>query len=95
MSSKIGKHGIPLPGGMKQDTCLKNDNYFIVSSRATYSASDVESVTHFCVLENQHTHAPLHIIASPDTNLLAVDLLAYSASAKTSKEIPTDSLSDM
>ena len=62
LSSKIGKHGIPLPSSMKRHVCLRNNNFFTASPRATYSASDVESVTHFCVLENQHTHAPPHIL---------------------------------
>ena len=71
LSSKTGKHGIPLPGIMKRQTYFKN-NSFIASPRATYSASDVENVTHFCVLEKHHTHAPPHIIAPPDTDLLSV-----------------------
>ena len=89
LSSKTAKHGIPLPGIMKHQTCLKNNDYFTASPRATYSASEVESVTYFCVLENQHTHAPPHIIAPPDTDLLSVALLTESTSARTSKEIPT------
>ena len=61
---------------MKRQTCLKNNNSFTASPRATYSASEVERVTHFYVLENQHTHAPAHVIAPPDTDLLSVALLA-------------------
>ena len=72
LSSKIGKHGIPLPGIMKRQACLKINNFFTASPRATYSASEVERVTHFCVLENQHTHAPAHIIVPSDTDLLSV-----------------------
>ena len=73
---------------VQRQTCLKNNNYFTASPRATYSASEViERLTHFCVLENQLTHAPAHIIAPPDTDLLSVTLLAQSASAKISKEI--------
>ena len=89
LSSKTGKHGIPLPGIMKRQTCLKNNTSLTASLRATYSALEVERVIHFCVLENQHTHAPAHIIAPPDTDLLSVAILALSASAKTSKEIST------
>ena len=43
---------------------------------ATCSASVVESVTHFCVLENQLTAAPPHITTPPDTDLRSVALLA-------------------
>ena len=75
LSSKIGKHVMSLPGSMKRHTCGKNCNSFTVSLRATHSASDVESVTHLCVLENQYPHAPPHIITSPDTDLLSVALL--------------------
>ena len=57
-------------------TCLENNISFTASPRATYSASEVERVKHFCVLENQHAHAPAHIIATPDTDLLSVALLA-------------------
>ena len=55
---------------------LKNNNSFTVLPRVTYSASDVERMTHFCVLENKHTHAPPHVIAPPNTDLLSVALLA-------------------
>ena len=76
LSLKTGKHDIPLPGNMKRHTCLKNNNSLTASPRATYSASDVERVAHYCVLENQHTYAPAHIIAPPDTDRLSVALLA-------------------
>ena len=89
LSSRTRKHGIPLSGIMKRLT-YHNKNYCTVSLRATYSASDVEKETQFCVLENQHTHAPPHAIAPPDTDLLSVALLTQSASAKASKEIPND-----
>ena len=46
LSSKTGKHGILLPGIMKRQTCLKNNNTFTASPRATYSASEVERVSH-------------------------------------------------
>ena len=52
---------------MKRKTYLKNNNSFNASPRATYSASDVERVTHFCVLENQHTYASPHMFALSDT----------------------------
>ena len=60
----------------KHNTYLKNIASFMVSASATYSASVVECVTRFCVLENQHTLAPAHITASPEIDLLSVALLA-------------------
>ena len=50
---------------------------------AMYSASVVESATHFCVLENQLIAAPLHFTTLPDDDLRSVALLAKSASANT------------
>ena len=46
------------------------------SDMATYSASVVESVTPFCVLENQFTAAPPPVTTPPDTDLRSVALLA-------------------
>ena len=48
----------------------------MTSAGATYSASVVESVTHFCVLENQTTQAPPHITNPPETGLLSAVTLA-------------------
>ena len=77
LSSKTEKRDIPLPCITKRQTCLKNNNYFTALPRATsFSASDVERVTHFCVLKKQNTHAPSHMIAPPDTDLLSVVSLA-------------------
>ena len=76
MSSKTVVHIVPNPGKIKLHTYRKNIASLIVSASAAYSASVVESVTHFWVLENQHTHAPAHIIAPPETNLLSAALLA-------------------
>ena len=87
LSSKSRKHGISLPGITKRQTYLKSNNSFAASPRATYSASDVERVTHFQVLENQHTHVSPDIIAPFDTDLLSIALLA---SAETSRESTTD-----
>ena len=93
LSSKTGKHGIRLPGIMKRQTCLTNNNSFTVLPRATYSASEVEGVAHFCVLDNQHTHALPHIIAPSDTNLLSVALLGVvCVGKKTFKKIPESQL---
>ena len=76
LSSKTGKHGMTLLGNIKRQICLKNNNSFTASPRATYSASEVERVTHFWVLENQHTLAPPHMITPPDTDRLSVALKA-------------------
>ena len=76
LSSKTGKHGIPLPGIMKRQTCLKNNNsYHCVAKGDILCFRSREGGT-FCVLENHDTHAPAHIIALPDTDLLSVALLA-------------------
>ena len=48
----------------------------IVSAMAAYSASVVERVTPFRILENQHTQAPAYVITPPETVLLSVALLA-------------------
>ena len=50
---------------------------FLTSASATYSASVVGSLTHFCVLENQDTQAPPHITNPPETDLLSAALVAY------------------
>ena len=65
-----------LLGNIKRQICLKNNNSFTASPRATYSASEVKRVTHFWVLENQHTLAPPHMITPPDTDRLSVALEA-------------------
>ena len=67
---------LPKARKIKLHTHRMNIASLMVSASATYSASVVESVTHFCVLENQHTHAPAHIIAPPETDLLSVALMA-------------------
>ena len=74
--SKTVMHIVPNLGKIKLHTYRKNIASLIVSASATYSVSVVESVTHFWVLENQHTHAPAHIIAPPETDLLSAALLA-------------------
>ena len=48
----------------------------VVSASAACAASVVERVSHFCVLENQHTHTCGHITAPPETDLRWVALLA-------------------
>ena len=53
------------------------------SDMATYSASVVENVTYFCVLETQLTSAPTHI-----TTLLATDLVPRINNASHSVEPP-------
>ena len=82
LSSNTGMHGIPTSGNIKRQTCLEKSTSLAMSPSATYSASVMESMTNFCVLENQLTHAPAHITNPPDTDLLSAALLAWSASAK-------------
>ena len=82
LSSNTGMHGIPTSGNIKRQTCLEKSTSLAMSPSATYSASFVESVTHSCVLDNQLTHAPPHIINSPETDVLSAALLTKSASAK-------------
>ena len=82
LSSNTGMHGIPTSGNIKRQTCLQKSTSLAMSPSATYSASVMESMTNFCVLENQLTHAPAHITNPPDTDLLSAALLAWSASAK-------------
>ena len=62
----------PNPRKTNIQTKRRNIASFIVSASATYSAWVVENVTHFCVLEKQHTHAPAHTIPRPATDLLSV-----------------------
>ena len=79
LSSKTSMHGMPRVGRVgkvKHYTCLIKRASLAHSDMATYSASVVESVTHFCVLENQLTAAPPHITTAPDTDLRSVALLA-------------------
>ena len=45
-------HGITTSDNMEHYTRLRNNTPFITSASVTYSASAVERVTHFCVLEN-------------------------------------------
>ena len=66
----------------KTSNLPKKSTSLAMSPSATYSASVMESMTNFCVLENQLTHAPAHITNPPDTDLLSAALLAWSASAK-------------
>ncbi|CAB1107120.1 unnamed protein product [Ectocarpus sp. CCAP 1310/34] len=68
-------HGMPTCGNMKRQICLKNKISFTTSPSATYSASVVESVTHFCVLENQDTAPPPHLTIPPDTDQVTYGLL--------------------
>ena len=83
-------------GNMKRQICFKNNNSLTASPRATYSASEVERVTHYLrVLENQHPLAPPHMITPPDTDRLPVAIEAWSASANTSNEILDKVLSEM
>ena len=76
LSSKPVTHDVPKPGEIKFHTYRRKIISLIVSASATYSASVVESVTHFWVLEKQHKHAPAHVIALPETQLLSSALLA-------------------
>ena len=48
---------------LNAELALKDDVSFTASPRATCSASDVERVTYFCVLEKQQIHVP-HINTS-------------------------------
>ena len=75
LSSKTVMHAEPRPGKIKLHTYRKKIISSMVSASATYSASVVESVTHLWVLENQHMHAPAHMTAPPETDLLSVVLL--------------------
>ena len=52
LSSETGMHGITTSDNMEHYTRLRNNTPFITSASVTYSASAVERVTHFCVLEN-------------------------------------------
>ncbi|CAB1117408.1 unnamed protein product [Ectocarpus sp. CCAP 1310/34] len=85
----MGMHGMTTCGNMKRQICLKNKISFTSSPSATYSASVVESVTHFCVLENQDTAPPPHVTIPPDTDLRSAALLAKSASAYPCKLNPS------
>ena len=68
-------HGMPTSANVKRQTCLRKSTSFITSASATYSACVVESVTHFCVLENQDTQAPPHITNPLETGILSAALL--------------------
>ena len=60
----------------KTSNLPKKSTSLAMSPSATYSASVMESMANFCVLENQFTHAPAHITNPPDTDLLSAALLA-------------------
>ena len=75
LSLKTEKDGMILLGNIKRQICLKSNYSFTASPRATYSASEVERLTHFWVLENQDTLVPPHMITPPpDTDHLSVAL---------------------
>ena len=76
VSSNTGMHGIPTSGSMKRQTCLENNTSIMTSASATYFASVVGNITHFCVLENQDTEAPPLITSRLETDVLSVALLA-------------------
>ena len=71
LSSNTGIQGMPTAGNMKRQTCLKNRTSLMTSASATYSASVVDSETHFCLLKNHETQAPAR------TSLIPQKLTSY------------------
>ena len=76
LSSNTGMHGMSTAGNVKRQTCVRNRTSFMTSASATHTASVVETVTHFCVLDNQDTQAPPHITSPPEDDLLSAAILA-------------------
>ena len=66
LSSDTDVRGVLAVGNIKRQSCLRNRTSSMTSARATYSASVVDSVTQFCVLENHDTQAPPHITSPPE-----------------------------